>query len=124
MSNVLEQLKLRRRHETVLRSGLKVAYHFPDIQECILAGQIPLPALRDGKEMTEEEATAQLTADPDAAKRGWEFKQRLVASMIEAIDGEDITEDDDRPAIVATMEPEERDELFILATERGGPGEA
>lgn len=124
MSNVLAQLKARRRHDVVLKSGLKVGYHFPDLQECILAGEIPLGALADKPDITEAEAAKVLAADPAAAKRGWEFKQRLVASMLDAIDGEELDENDDRMAIAAALEPDDREELFEIGTERGGPGEA
>lgn len=123
MSNVLEQLKLRRRHEFVFNDGMKVGFHYPDAEECILkVGQIPLGALNGaGPEPTEEEALKIVADQPEAIAKGMEFTRLMVASMLDDIDGEEITPDDDREAIVAALEPEKRQTLFLIATRQMDP---
>jgi hypothetical protein len=125
MSNIVEQLKLRRRHETVLRSGLKVGFHYPDIEDFILdLGQIPLPALAAGEQPTEEQALEVVTQHPDEMRRSLEFTRKVVASMLDDIDGEEVTADDDREAIVMALEPEDRQTLFLIATRQQNPNGA
>jgi hypothetical protein len=123
MSNIVEQLRLRRRRETTLRSGLKVAYHFPNIEEFILdIGQVPMPAIKmEGPEPTEEEAMKMVTESPDGFRQGLEFTKRVVAAMLDAVDGIEIEPGDDRAAIVDALEPEERQELFRIATREHNP---
>ena len=123
MSNILDQLNARRHHTTVLRSGLKVGFHYPDAEECILkVGQLPLAALNGVKaEPTEEEAMKIVSEQPDAIAKGMAFTRLMVATMLDDIDGEPIESDDDRSAIVAALEPEERQELFLIATRQRDP---
>jgi hypothetical protein len=123
VSNILEQLKERRRREVVLRSGMKIAYHLPNIEEFILEiGQVPMPTIKsEGPTPTEEEAFKAVTESPDGFKQGLEFTKRVVAAMLDAVDGTEIEEDDDRAAIVAVLEPEDRQELFLIATRERNP---
>lgn len=127
MSNVLQQLELRRHRTTVLRSGLKVGFHYPDVQECILkVGKIPLGALKDATEITEEQAAELIAKEPAAINEGLAFTKLVVAAMLDDIDGEAIEAGDDRMAIVDAFEPEERQELFLIGTREKDPdsGEA
>jgi hypothetical protein len=123
MSNVLDELKLRRRRTTVLRSGLKVGYHLPDIQECILrAGTVPveLPTM-ESEEPTTEEAARIIAANREAMEAGLRYRNAIVAVMLDDLDGTTIEVDDDRNAIVAALEPEERDELYRIGTRQLEP---
>jgi hypothetical protein len=128
MSNVLEKLKDRRRQETELQTGLKVGWHAPDIEECVLKlGQIPLPAVAAMKEQpTEEEAKRFVAENPAEVERGRLYVRLIVAAMLDDIDGDPIDPQDDRDAIVATLEPIERQELFLLGSRQKDPnsGEA
>lgn len=128
MSNIVENLLSRRRKEVVLGSGLKVGYHLPDIQELIVkVGQIPMPAVQSVQgDVTEEEAVQMLAANPDAAAQGLRYTQLLVAAMLDDIDGEPIDPADDRMEIVAALDPDDRQELYLIGTRQKDPdsGEA
>jgi len=92
--NALEKIRQRNRLHAQLQSGLDVAYHLPD-------------AARHIAEVEEIQRSDLF--------RFWELKHRIVADMLEALDGEEITERDDRRAIVAALTPAERIELYDLA---------
>lgn len=126
MSNILERLALRRRHETTLATGLKVAFHYPDLTEFLeKVGELPTPAL-NGKEPTEVEAIAFLAENPEAATRFREVERLTIETMLDAVDGTDIEPTDDRSAIWEMLAPVERRELFLIATRQKDPvsGEA
>lgn len=125
MSNILDELRARRRKTAVLRSGLKVAYHLPDVQECILrAGTVPveLPEGIDRDELTETDAVRLVAENRAAMENGMRYRNAIVAVMLEEIDGTVIEPGDDRDAIVATLEPEDRDELHRIGTRQQEPG--
>lgn len=130
MSDVLSRLRARRRHETTLRSGLTVGFHYPDLNECILKiGAIPLGTFQangEGAEPTEEEAARFLAEQPDAVEKGIAYQRAVVATMLDDIDGVQIGKGDDRDEIAAALEPEERQELFLIGTRQREPdsGEA
>lgn len=128
MSNLVQQLQERRRRETKLQSGLVVAWHYPDVQECILkVGAIPLPVLAMGQDTpTEEEAQRLIVEQPEAMARTRDFTRHMVAAMLDEIDGQPVDPDDDRLGIVDLLEPAERQELFLIATRQKDPdsGEA
>jgi hypothetical protein len=128
MSNILDNLLAARRRETVLSTGRKVAFHYPDPQECLMkVGKIPLPALAMGGEVpTEAEAIKLVSESPETVATGFQYTRLMVAAMLDGIDGDDVQETDDRLAIVDALEPIERQELFLIADRQKDPdsGEA
>lgn len=121
MSNILDSLQAKRRLEVVLQTGLEVGYHLPDLEECVLfIGDIPLTDLPGG------DAKLDKADEAETVRRGFEYKQRVVAAMLDDIDGEPLDPSDDRMAIAKALQPAERAELFLLGTRRKDPdsGEA
>ena len=94
MADILSKLRQRNRLHATLKSGLSIAYHLPDSKRCII----------DADEL-----------DRSPMRKGWECRQMVCAEMLDAIEGEELTERDDRWAILAAMTPEERDELYDLS---------
>src|SRR5262245_30689891 len=99
MSTALEYLQNRRRREAELPSGLKVAYHLPDVEECVIqVGQVPIVALQAAQKPTEEEAMAMVATlaadDPEAMPSMLRLRTLLVATMLDSVDGIEV--DDDR----------------------------
>ena len=129
MSEALEHLRKHNRHEVALADGgIVVGYHLPDVQECLLAGDIPLPVLQElPTNPKESDVTAALEAvDPTAtAKAMFAFKRRIVAAMVDDIDGNPVP-DDERLAIAEAFSPAQRDELADIAQRKKDPalGEA
>lgn len=125
MSNIVEHLQEKRRREAVLESGLKVGYHLPDIQQLIVeVGRIPMDAvaaLAQQEEVTEAAAIAMVEASPDVAEKGYRYTCLLVAAMLDDIDGEPVDETDDRMAIVAALDPDDRQELYLIGTRQKDP---
>jgi len=124
MSEVLAKLQARRRHETTLRSGLVVGFHYPDLNECILKiGRVPLAEFpnANGEVVTEEQAGRFLAEHTDAIEQGLKYQRAVLAAMLDDIDGAQIAETDDRDAIVSMLEPEDRQELFLIGTRERDP---
>jgi hypothetical protein len=92
--DALTKIRQRNRLHEQLKSGLDVAYHLPDLKRCLVEA--------------EEEGGS-------GRRQAWEYFQRVIAEMLDAVEGEEITERDDRRAIVAALTPEEREELDALA---------
>jgi hypothetical protein len=92
--DALTKLRQRNRLHAQLKSGLNVAYHLPDLKRCLVESE---------------------EIEGSDRRRAWEYYRRVVAEMLDAIEGEEITERDDRFAIVAALTPEERSELDVLA---------
>jgi hypothetical protein len=95
VADILTTLRQRNRLSTTLKSGLQIDYHLPDVKLCIVQAE----ELEDASEL----------------RRAWEAKTAMLEQMLDAVDGEEITERDDRRAIVAALTPDERDELDELA---------
>ena len=128
MSEALQRVLNANRREVKLEDGgLIVGYHLPDIQECLLAGDVPLPALEKlGKEPKPEDIAQALDA---AGMRQMmlaniSFTYRLVGSMLDDVDGVTIEADDDRVAIAKAFSPAQREELFAIAKRDPNSGEA
>jgi hypothetical protein len=117
--SALDQLKQANRREVKLDNGdrppIVVGYHLPDIQECLLAGNIPLPALNVPKEPKAEEIMEALDAAGlrEVMLANLDFTYRLVGSMVDDINGE--TVDEDHIAIAKAFSPEQRERLFAIA---------
>jgi len=94
--DALAKVKARNRLHFQLKSGLMIAYHLPDVARCIV--------------------DAEAFMDASQLWKTWECKQAICAQMLDAVDGEELTERDDRRAIVAALTPDERNELYALAT--------
>jgi len=119
--SVLDQLKARRRHQVTLRSGLLVGYHYPDLNECILKiGQIPLADFNPNGDVTEEAAARFITEQPQAVEAGLAYTRAVVAAMLDDIDGE-VLEGVDPEEVVRLLEPEDRQELFLIGTRQRDP---
>ena len=122
---IADYLKEKNRREVKLEDGgLLVAYHLPDIQACLLAGDVPLPILR---ELTQNDGEKATTEDIDtAAKQMYSAKLRIVATMIEAVDGQEIGPDEDRIEIASSFSPDQREELYEIGARARDPnsGEA
>jgi hypothetical protein len=93
--DALSKLRQRNRLHATLKSGLNVAYHLPDVKRCLI----------DAQEIQGSDS-----------RKAWEYYRRVVADMLEAVEGEEITDRDDRFAIVAALTPDERSELDALAS--------
>jgi hypothetical protein len=129
VTDALERLRQANRREEKLDNGIIVGYHLPDVRECLLAGYVPLPALehlpagateKDAERIVGEEKAMEL------AKEDHAFKRRILAAMLDDIDGRILEADDDRDAIVAAFTPSQREILLNLATREKDPnsGEA
>lgn len=92
--DALSKLRQRNRHFTTLRTGLAVSWHLPDSERCL---------------------AEVLSIEASQPWRIWEAKQRMVAEMLDSVEGEEILPRDDRRAIVAALTPDERRELYDLA---------
>jgi hypothetical protein len=104
--SVLDDLKAANRHTRTLPGDLDVTMRYPSIQDCIVAGSIPLPLLAelDG-------AKGEGDTSPEALKAAQAFNDELVRSAVVEIRGEavdlraevlsDIFTDEQRAAIVA-----------------------
>jgi hypothetical protein len=129
--SALDQLRQANRREVKLDNGdrppILVGYHLPDIQECLLAGDIPLPALNDLPKNAKAEDVAEAL---DAAGMrqmmlaNIDFTYRLVGAMLDDINGEPVT--DDRLELAKAFTPEQRERLFAIAQREEDPdsGEA
>lgn len=104
--SVLDDLKAENRHDRTLPGGLEVTLRYPSIQDCIVAGSIPLPLLAELNS-----GTPTPEASPEAVRAAHDFNDAIVRQSVVAIRGEavmlngeplaDIFSDDQRAAIVA-----------------------
>ena len=130
MSDALQRLTERNRHETKLEDGgLIVGWHYPDVQECLLAGDMPLPVLKDLPAKPEASDVAEAldaAGMRDVMLQNIAFRYRLVAAMLDDLDGVYLTPEDDREAIARALTPSQREELFSYASREKDPdsGEA
>jgi hypothetical protein len=124
MSNILEQIRLQNHHEYVFPDGLKVGFHYPDVEEFILeVGAIPTPALAlaPGEKPTEEQALSVIGENSEAFRKQLEVMRKVVIAMLDDVNGEAIDPDDDRDAIVSAFGMEKRQVLFLIATRQMDP---
>ena len=125
MSEALQRVLNANRREVKLEDGgLIVGYHLPDIQECLLAGDVPLPALKSLPSSPTEDDIAEAVGAADMSamlRQSIEFKKRLVGAMLNDIDGIPIGEDDNRILLAEAFSPEQRDELFAIAQREKDP---
>jgi hypothetical protein len=127
--SALDHLKQLNRKEVKLEDGgLLVGYHLPDIQECLLAGDIPLPSLKDlPKDPKAEDVLDAMDADRrDMFHATIAFRYRLVGTMLDDVDTVPVTDADDRVAIAKAFTPEQCEQLFRIAQREEDPssGEA
>jgi hypothetical protein len=132
LSEALKRLREANRREVKLDNGdrppILVGYHLPDIQECLLAGDIPLPALGNLPKDPKAEDIAKGLEDAGVMHEmmvaNIAFTYRLVGAMLDDIDGEPVT--DDRLELAKAFTPEQRERLFAIAQRQEDPdsGEA
>ena len=130
--SALDQLRQANRREVKLdnpgQPPIVVGYHLPDIQECLLAGDVPLPALNDLPKDPKAEDVEKALEDTGVMREmmvaNIAFTYRLVGAMVDDINGEPV--DEDRIAVAKAFSPEQRERLFAIAQRKEDPdsGEA
>lgn len=123
MSNVLEKLKQKNRAEHTFTDGLRVGFHYPDMEDYILDGRLPAVALTAEvtDELTEEQAAAAIAEHPDEFRQQLDIVRRVVTEMLDSVDGSEIEPNDDRAAIVKELGIEKRQILFTIANRQMNP---
>ena len=105
----VDRLRDANRYELKLANGIPITYRLPFMEELVIVGILPLSLLdelrkrmEDGGTQAEAESIAEETMGERLAnfERDYAAKQRLVAIMIESIDGEAVS-----------MAPEETQEI-------------
>jgi hypothetical protein len=117
MSDVLEMLRARNRHELTLKSGLRVAGHLPDLTECMLAGDVPLGVLQELQKTIEGTPTNGGVSAEDL-RHVYSFNREVVKAFTDEIEGEPVEMTDD---IVAALSPDDRAEIVAFATRATAP---
>jgi hypothetical protein len=114
LSDALARLRERNRHDVELPSGLKVTLRLPHLEDCIIAGDIPLAIL--SKLDKGEEGSSEMTTEE--LKQARKFNLQVVADSVIAIDAEDVelTADDARE-----FEPQDFREILSIATREKDP---
>jgi hypothetical protein len=130
--SALDQLRQANRREVKLDNGdrppIVVGYHLPDVEECILAGDVPLPALEDLPKSPDRKDVVQALETKGEMRalmmENLAFTYRLVGAMLDDINGEPVVED--RVAVAKAFSPDQRERLFRIANRKDDPdtGEA
>lgn len=130
MSEALERLRAANRADVTLQSGLNVTIRLPDLQECLVAGEIPFPVL--------QKMTAQATngngkakaSEPDLSSADLRhmirYQRELIRAAVVGIDGEALTEPlTDEDITDVFTDTEDRAEVVAYAQrEKPLPGKA
>jgi hypothetical protein len=97
-----------------------VGYHLPDVEECILAGDVPLPALEDLPKSPQREDVVQALETKGEMRalmmENLAFTYRLVGAMLDDINGESV--EGDRVEVAKAFSPDQRERLFKIANRK------
>ena len=110
-------LKLRKRYDVTLPSGLNVTIRLPRIRDCIFAGQVPLPVMTHLQQVaTQNGDTPELTVEETAHIA--RFQDELVRRTLVAIEGEDV---EMTAEAVSELEQEDYDALAEYGSRAKSP---
>ena len=110
-------LKLRKRYDVTLPSGLNVTIRLPRIRDCILAGQVPLPVMTHLQQVATQNGDApELTIEETTAIA--RFQDELVRRTLVAIEGEAV---EMTPEAVGELEQEDYDALAEYGSRAKSP---
>jgi hypothetical protein len=99
VSEAVERLRAANRYEMKLANGIPITFRLPFMEELVVARLLPLTLLdelqrrlKEGGTEVEAESTAERAMEERLGDYETEFaaKQRVVALMIDSIDGEEV----------------------------------
>jgi len=94
-------------------TGVVFRYQLPDVQACMLAGEIPLPLLRRLKKVEEgKESEADLRIEAENIRQMRSFQERLVKAAVFEVNGLPCELDDE---MLGIMHPDDFNALRSLA---------
>lgn len=100
-------------------TGLVFSYRLPDLQACMLAGEIPLPLVRGLKKVRDGEAAeADLRAEVESIRTMRAYQERLVIAAVFALNGTPAELDQDD---LREMHPDDFNAIRALAAREMDP---
>ena len=108
----LDAWKKKATSDITLPSGQVVTIRLPNLRDCIIAGDIPLPVMSRIEEATKANNGKGPNLSPDELRHLAEFETQVVRATVVAIEGEavELTTED-----VKALPGQDRDELYAYA---------